>query len=61
MIAKTEAANSQLVALLREALRGAIADLEQTLHWRGEGWECSEAELLGDYREALRQADLWGA
>lgn len=45
------------VARLREGLRGAVEDLEQTLRWRGEGWECSEAELLGGYRALLNTED----
>jgi hypothetical protein len=41
---------------LLEALKGAVSDLEQTLRWRGEGWECSEEELLGEYRTAIAKA-----
>ena len=50
--ARLEASQAE-VARLREGLRGAVEDLEQTLRWRGEGWECSEAELLGGYRALL--------
>ena len=41
---------------LLEALEAAVADLEQTLRWRGEGWECSEDELLGKARAAIAKA-----
>lgn len=40
------------VEQLRTALRDTIASLEITLKW-GEGWECSEDELLGEARLAL--------
>lgn len=43
-------------AVLLAALKGAVADLEQTLTWYG-GWECSEEELLGEYRAAILQAE----
>jgi hypothetical protein len=51
--------NAALIAAapeLLEALRDAVDDLEQTLRWRGEGWECSEDELLGHYRSVISKA-----
>lgn len=57
---KAEAlANARLIAAapdLLEQLRNAEELLMQTLRWRGEGWECSESELLGDIRAAIAKA-----
>lgn len=41
---------------LLEALKEAVDDLEVTLHWRGEGWECSAEQLLGKARAAIAKA-----
>ncbi len=46
-----------VIAELREALTGAVADLEQTFEGRFDGWECREEQLLGGYRQALAKAD----
>jgi hypothetical protein len=53
-------ANANLIAAapeMYEALKEAIENLEQTLRWRGEGWECSEDDLLGNARAALAKAE----
>ncbi|HEY9453453.1 MAG TPA: hypothetical protein VIR82_12320 [Bradyrhizobium sp.] len=53
-------ADARLIAAapdLLEALKEAESLLEQTLRWRGEGWECSEAELLGGIRAAIAKAE----
>ncbi|MGE5500616.1 MAG: hypothetical protein ACM3W4_01680 [Ignavibacteriales bacterium] len=42
---------------LLEALKGAVHDLETSLHFRGDGWECSRDELLGDYLAAIAKAE----
>lgn len=52
--ADLEAVLSERAALL-EALKEAEELLERTLRW-SEGWECSEEELLGGIRAAIRQA-----
>lgn len=52
-------ANAALISAapdMLEALEAAVADLEQTLRWRGEGWECSEDKLLGKARAAIAKA-----
>jgi len=52
-------ANARLISAapdMLEALEAAVADLEQTLRWRGEGWECSEDKLLGKARAAIAKA-----
>jgi len=57
--ARAEAAEAENTALreagraLVAALQDTVESLEQTLYWRGEGWECSEDELLGEARAAL--------
>lgn len=40
---------------LAGALGDAIDDLRTSLRFRGDGWECSEDELIGSYRAALQQ------
>jgi hypothetical protein len=47
------AAAPELLAALKET----VESLEQTLRWRGEGWECSEDDLLGNARAAIAKAE----
>jgi len=57
---KSLKANASLISAapdLLEALKEAVEDLEATLRWRGEGWECTEDELLGNARAAIAKAE----
>jgi len=55
-----EIANARLIAAepdLLAALKEAVADLETSLKFRGgDGWECTEDELLGNARAAIAKA-----
>lgn len=55
----TGAANACLIASapdLLEALQDAVDDLLTSMRFRGDGWGCSEEELIGKYRAAIARA-----
>ena len=55
-IARATAAEARADRLAK-ALEGAIDDLLTSLRFRGGGWECTEDELVGQYRAALQEAE----
>jgi len=52
-------ANARLIAAapdLLEALQDAVDDLLTSMRFRGDGWGCTEDELVGRYRAAIAKA-----